>query len=911
MKVFGRIVLSVVLVVCVLITALPVTAVPVLAGDMGKGGYLTTFSLGYHHSAAITLDGSLYTWGTSYDGRLGHEDGKSKNIPTKVENIPQVVAVSLGYDHSGAITSDGSLYTWGNGYYGRLGHGDTIERSVPTKVKNIPKVVAINFGYEHSAAITEDGSLYTWGRGNYGILGHGDTEDKLIPTKVKNIPKIIAVSLGARHSAAITEDGSLYTWGGGTALGHGDTTNKYIPTKVENIPKVIAVSLGDGYSAAITEDGSLYTWGSGNWGTLGHGDSAHVYVPKKVEGISKVIAIGMGAEHSAAITEDGSLYTWGRGEYGKLGYGDSTNRNIPTRVENIPQVIAVNLGFYHNSVITADGSLYTWGGTGDRLGLGNTTLSSISTPTLVTALPGKVKLPTGTGIGIDTDQLTKITFEYGVDKPIDAYWGGALFSGDSRTIDTVNFDYHKNLAIISAVLSICSYDMSENGNLYQALNKLGVDTTKDFPLKSDSTLKNPAYSISHRKINVNGNEQSIVFVTIRGTVNRYDLLTDITGTTFSGSGYPREHDGFSAAKDQIISRLTKYLIDEGISAGDSKILITGHSYGGAVANLVAKSLEDTFAKSNIYCYTFAAPNNIVTLGESGLFGLGMPTYVYGMLNYGNSDYNIHNFRNVLDLIPYLPVAANPEVYTLYGKRHLFSFGRIGLLRKNHDMTHYLNHTVGLTNKSIDALPFRTIIIGCPIDVTAYDIDGNIIGAISNNVVDETITEILMFSIGDEKHIIIPRDESISLKLTSTDAGIMSFDVYDYDLVTGDIYALEEFNNISLTAGKLFAIDIDDERTAEDIQVYVVENSGEVISTVNTDGSEAPTFNADIGSIKVDGVTFDPSKTEFKHGVTYTVTFTTTEGNVVTHWTAKYTANRNNKGKIVPLNATVVKKVTSP
>ena len=36
-----------------------------------------------------------------------------------------VVSVVAGGEHSAAITEDGALYTWGKGSYGRLGHGES------------------------------------------------------------------------------------------------------------------------------------------------------------------------------------------------------------------------------------------------------------------------------------------------------------------------------------------------------------------------------------------------------------------------------------------------------------------------------------------------------------------------------------------------------------------------------------------------------------------------------------------------------------------------------------------------------------------------------------------------------------------------------------------------------------------
>ena len=40
-----------------------------------------------------------------------------------------VVSVVAGGEHSAAITRDGALYTWGKGSYGRLGHGENYNMS--------------------------------------------------------------------------------------------------------------------------------------------------------------------------------------------------------------------------------------------------------------------------------------------------------------------------------------------------------------------------------------------------------------------------------------------------------------------------------------------------------------------------------------------------------------------------------------------------------------------------------------------------------------------------------------------------------------------------------------------------------------------------------------------------------------
>ena len=43
--------------------------------------------------------------------------------------------VACGSGHSAAITSNGELYTWGQGEHGRLGHGDLLNQTKPKLVR--------------------------------------------------------------------------------------------------------------------------------------------------------------------------------------------------------------------------------------------------------------------------------------------------------------------------------------------------------------------------------------------------------------------------------------------------------------------------------------------------------------------------------------------------------------------------------------------------------------------------------------------------------------------------------------------------------------------------------------------------------------------------------------------------------
>jgi len=48
--------------------------------------------------------------------------------------------IACGSNHSAAITSNGELYTWGSGEDGCLGHGDTTNQLRPKQVRKYSKI---------------------------------------------------------------------------------------------------------------------------------------------------------------------------------------------------------------------------------------------------------------------------------------------------------------------------------------------------------------------------------------------------------------------------------------------------------------------------------------------------------------------------------------------------------------------------------------------------------------------------------------------------------------------------------------------------------------------------------------------------------------------------------------------------
>jgi alpha-tubulin suppressor-like RCC1 family protein len=123
---------------------------------------------------------STLLFGESRDGQLGTG---SLSAGTAREPVPVpglgpaglvFVNVSLGARHSAAVTADGALYTWGAGHDYQLGHGDNRCIATPTRVAFFAgeTVRTVACGRLMTVAVTVGNAVYTWGDGARGVLGH-------------------------------------------------------------------------------------------------------------------------------------------------------------------------------------------------------------------------------------------------------------------------------------------------------------------------------------------------------------------------------------------------------------------------------------------------------------------------------------------------------------------------------------------------------------------------------------------------------------------------------------------------------------------------------------------------------------------------------------------------------------------
>jgi RCC1 and BTB domain-containing protein len=144
-------------------------------------------------------------------GRLGHGGERNCHTPRLVETMigKKARQVSCGGFHTAVVTEDGHLYTFGGGEHGQLGHNDRVNKLKPTIVEALEGVFVsqITCGWSHSVALTSNGKVYTWGNGDHGKLGHSSTRKVSVPHVVDKLKdfRVVRVASYNEHTAALVE----------------------------------------------------------------------------------------------------------------------------------------------------------------------------------------------------------------------------------------------------------------------------------------------------------------------------------------------------------------------------------------------------------------------------------------------------------------------------------------------------------------------------------------------------------------------------------------------------------------------------------------------------------------------------------------------------------------------------------
>ncbi len=130
--------------------------------NIPAGTTIAAIGVGWDHSLAVTSDGDGLGWGTDDFGQLGDGPGNPV-VQTAIRSIVLPAGVKLksvdgGIDHSAALTTDGRVLTFGYGGSGQLGNGTTPGVTDTPVFATLPphtSVTALDVGEYHDLTVAD------------------------------------------------------------------------------------------------------------------------------------------------------------------------------------------------------------------------------------------------------------------------------------------------------------------------------------------------------------------------------------------------------------------------------------------------------------------------------------------------------------------------------------------------------------------------------------------------------------------------------------------------------------------------------------------------------------------------------------------------------------------------------------
>jgi mitogen-activated protein kinase kinase kinase 9 len=349
-------------------------------------------SSGEFHTAILTKDNRIYTWGKNSFGQLGNESNEITCFPRLVDFFFKkqsiiITKIALGGEHSLALSNNNELFSWGLNIFGQLGLNNTANLGVPKRVEKIrnfvrneetkvvekevikrmsenEKILEIAAGAQHSLILTSNNHLYSCGFSKNMSLGYftkdEDPLESMIFTRIhaySSTKKFSKITCGVNHSGCVFGNAEILFWGKGEYLSYENPTvinfNKY------PISQITDFKIGENFYIIKNSNGELFSCGNNDYGQLGIGGNNNS--PKKhIEKVwlsEKVKSFDCGYNYVISITESNKIFGWGYNKTGQILDIMNEKINLPKELSVFQEMgifpLNISCGGYHATLYSA------------------------------------------------------------------------------------------------------------------------------------------------------------------------------------------------------------------------------------------------------------------------------------------------------------------------------------------------------------------------------------------------------------------------------------------------------------------------------------------------------------------------------------------------------------------------------
>uniref|UniRef100_A0A7M4FZI6 HECT and RLD domain containing E3 ubiquitin protein ligase family member 6 n=1 Tax=Crocodylus porosus TaxID=8502 RepID=A0A7M4FZI6_CROPO len=162
---------------------------------------LAQVAAGGAHSFALSLSGVVYGWGRNSARQLGLNQANTKEQVFKPWSVAAlksigVIYISCGDEHTAVLTQDGSVFTFGDNSAGQLGYHFSAVKTGPQKVEGIDGPVShLACGSYHTLVyISASGQLMSFGRGPQRPAENETTNSQGVQVESVDISSLVSAN---------------------------------------------------------------------------------------------------------------------------------------------------------------------------------------------------------------------------------------------------------------------------------------------------------------------------------------------------------------------------------------------------------------------------------------------------------------------------------------------------------------------------------------------------------------------------------------------------------------------------------------------------------------------------------------------------------------------------------------------